>query len=438
MRMLQQRPKRALVLGGGGARGAYEIGVWQALRELGMEFDIVTGTSVGALNGAMVAQDDFDAAKAIWREISIGDVLDLDMPEIDIHNRQDMMGLVATMAKKAVNEGGTGINNLHKTLEKYIDEERVRASSLEFAFVTVEYPSLHPHSLRPKDIPLGKLIDYLMASAACFPAFKAWEIDGKTFIDGGYYDNIPINLALEMGAEDVIAVDLRAVGLHPKLHKTHAKIRYIRPWRSLGNLVTFDRAFSERNMVWGYQDALKVLSDLEGEKFTFLPGEPDKMAQKHAPAFAATLRLLTKSGHASLDKVAESRLFGLLKEKRAYGETYGDLLLICAECAGEIFQVPELQTYRFDAFDQVLLQNYEEWLDRWQRLMPHFKPSLASFSEISHRLAILDKKALTAFLVWSLEQTEAKRISIADMQARALAFRREMAAAAYLYTIKQN
>ena len=47
---------RGLVLGGGGSRGAYEIGVWRAARELNIEFDVVTGTSIGALNGALVVQ----------------------------------------------------------------------------------------------------------------------------------------------------------------------------------------------------------------------------------------------------------------------------------------------------------------------------------------------------------------------------------------------
>ena len=54
--------KNALVLSGGGSRGGYEIGVWQALRELGVPIHIITRTSVGALNGAMVVQDDFDRA----------------------------------------------------------------------------------------------------------------------------------------------------------------------------------------------------------------------------------------------------------------------------------------------------------------------------------------------------------------------------------------
>ena len=56
----KSKEKLALVLAGGGARGAYEVGVWQAMSELGMEIDIVTGSSVGSINGAMVCQGDLE------------------------------------------------------------------------------------------------------------------------------------------------------------------------------------------------------------------------------------------------------------------------------------------------------------------------------------------------------------------------------------------
>ena len=67
--------KLALVLGGGGARGAYEVGVWEALIEENFSPDIVTGTSVGALNAAFIAQDSFDTAKEIWLSIDNAKVL---------------------------------------------------------------------------------------------------------------------------------------------------------------------------------------------------------------------------------------------------------------------------------------------------------------------------------------------------------------------------
>lgn len=73
--------KNALVLGGGGSRGAYQIGVWQGLLEMDIPIDIVTGTSVGAINGCMVAQNKFDAALSLWKEIETNKVFDLNVDE---------------------------------------------------------------------------------------------------------------------------------------------------------------------------------------------------------------------------------------------------------------------------------------------------------------------------------------------------------------------
>ena len=62
--------KLAIVLAGGGSRGAYQIGVWKALRELGIDYQIVTGASVGALNGAIMVQKDFDLALEMWEKLT--------------------------------------------------------------------------------------------------------------------------------------------------------------------------------------------------------------------------------------------------------------------------------------------------------------------------------------------------------------------------------
>ena len=73
--------KTAIVLAGGGSRGAYQIGVWKALREMGIDYQLVTGTSVGALNGVLMVQQEYDKALAVWENISsqqvLGDMLEL-------------------------------------------------------------------------------------------------------------------------------------------------------------------------------------------------------------------------------------------------------------------------------------------------------------------------------------------------------------------------
>ena len=75
--MKKEKKKTPLVLGGGGSRGAYEIGVWQALTALGIRIDMVYGTSVGAINAAMVAQGDVDLTAELWKELETDMVFDM-------------------------------------------------------------------------------------------------------------------------------------------------------------------------------------------------------------------------------------------------------------------------------------------------------------------------------------------------------------------------
>ncbi|MGH9552300.1 MAG: patatin-like phospholipase family protein, partial [Terriglobales bacterium] len=72
-----EQPKRALVLSGGGARGAYQVGVLKALRELGIHFDMAFGTSVGGINAAFFVQNKLDRLAEVWCEIRATDVFRL-------------------------------------------------------------------------------------------------------------------------------------------------------------------------------------------------------------------------------------------------------------------------------------------------------------------------------------------------------------------------
>ena len=60
-----------LILAGGGAKGAYQIGAWKAMRELDIEFEAIAGASIGAINGAMIAQGDFDDAYELWSNVEV-------------------------------------------------------------------------------------------------------------------------------------------------------------------------------------------------------------------------------------------------------------------------------------------------------------------------------------------------------------------------------
>ncbi|MGI6733351.1 MAG: patatin-like phospholipase family protein [Anaerovoracaceae bacterium] len=264
---MSENRKIALVLGGGGARGAYEIGVWQALREMDVKIDIITGTSVGAINGALVAQDEFDLACKVWKEIQTHMVVD----------------------KGLLRKKNSPLKNL---LSRYIDETRVRSSETDFGLVTVELPGLVPRYFFTEDIPKGKLIDYIVASASLFPAFKIADIDNTKYVDGGYLDNLPVGMALKKGATHVVAVDLSTIGLVQKkpLEQTENLIIVHCKW-DLGDIMVFDGKNSAKNIRLGYLDTLKAFGFFDGSYYAFAKGEMNKRSMKSAETAARVFEL---------------------------------------------------------------------------------------------------------------------------------------------------
>jgi NTE family protein len=250
--------KTALVLGGGGSRGAYEIGVWQALRELAIPIDMVTGTSVGAINGAIIAQDAFDLAVSLWKEIDTPMVFDVDLKDILSNTR-------------------IGNSNLKALLQQYINEEAVRKSAVDYGLVTVELPAMTPKFLMKNQIPEGMLIDYLLASSTLFPAMKGYTINSLKYADGGFTDNMPVGLALDHGATHIIAVNLDAVGVIRKKRLNDADyLKVISCSWDLGNFLIFDKLNSKKIMRLGYLDALKSFQAYDGTYYCFVKGDFDK------------------------------------------------------------------------------------------------------------------------------------------------------------------
>ena len=94
--MTQQAKKRAVVLAGGGSRGAYQMGVFRALKELQYDFSIVTGTSVGSLNGAVMAMDDLELGEKMWSQITTEQIINLGEEESFFNSEQVKQNIADT------------------------------------------------------------------------------------------------------------------------------------------------------------------------------------------------------------------------------------------------------------------------------------------------------------------------------------------------------
>ena len=268
--------KIALVLSGGGSRGAYQCGVWQALSELGIKIDIVVGVSVGAINGAMVVQGDVVKTTNLWREMATDMVFDVDAD-----------AQIQDFAKEFVVNRGAGSTGMQKMMREYIDEDVVRDSPIEYGLLTVEFPAMKPYYVWKEDIPRGKLYDYITASASAFPAVHTHQINGKDFIDGGYEDNLPVSMALEKGATEVIAVYLDAIGrFRPEELEEVPNLTFIKSKWDLGDFLVFDHTNTKRILRIGYLDAMKTFEIYDGGYYTFAKNEFDKRTLKQADVAA--------------------------------------------------------------------------------------------------------------------------------------------------------
>ena len=279
--MKTSEKKTALVLSGGGSRGAYEAGAWQALTELGIQIDIVTGTSVGAINGAMVVQGDLDNTVRLWKEIETHMIFDV--PE-GTQPRE--------YAREIVFHKGAGTSGLKKLLKKYIDEKTLRSAPADFGVVIVELPTFTPHYVYKEEMKPGQLLDYILASASLYPAIHSCKIDGKEYIDGGYADVMPVQMALDKGADEVIAVYLNAVGIvDRKALQATPNLTLIESKWDLGSTLIFDTDNARRIMRLGYLDAMKAYHVFDGEYYTFARGSFDKTTLKMADATAHVFEL---------------------------------------------------------------------------------------------------------------------------------------------------
>ena len=297
--MPNETPVRALVLAGGGAKGSYQVGVWRALQELEWTPAIITGASVGTLNGCMFASGKADEVEQLWRTMESHDVLDVPATRDADELRAFFLDVIRS--------GGLDVQPLAEQIDAMIDEEAVRRSPIRFGLVMTEMATMRSVQCQIEDIPAGQLKEYLLASSACFPALRPREIDGVKYIDGGWRDNMPLRLAAAMGATELLGVDIDGIGIIPP-NNTGLPTRIVRSHWNLGPTLDFDPARAARNIALGYLDTMRLFGRFGGTAYAILPSDDGFLAR-----FAAQYQRLLAEAEARspgldrLEKLARQR-----------------------------------------------------------------------------------------------------------------------------------
>lgn len=349
--------KYGLVLEGGGAKGAYQIGAWKALREAGVQIEAVAGTSVGALNGALICMDRLEEAEQIWKTISYSSVMDVD----DNRMEQLFQGkLKVTEAVKEVmgffNEGGKDITPLKNLIGEYISEEEIRKSETAFYLLTFSISMMRELDIDVKELPEGLLADFLLASAY-LPVFKKEKLHGKKFMDGGMFNNVPLESLVKRGYQNIIVIRIFGIGREKKVKiPENTKIYQIEPRVNLGNILEFESKKSIRNMKIGYYDALRFLYGLKGKIYYIEENEKEcyylnQLVSVSDEVKKALMAVYEAEAEASFSErvYLEKVLHAVAEElKLPKGWDYRELYLSMLEAAAKLLKIQKYAVYQVE------------------------------------------------------------------------------------------
>lgn len=210
------RPKVALVLAGGGAKGAAHIGVLKALEELRVPVDYITGTSMGSFVGGLYATgmsaEEIEAYidTVDWNS-GYRDRVDRSQRKVQDKEYEDRYQLTTDLGLRWGEIRGTkGIVQGQGMLKLLRETAGNLPPFQSFDQLAIPYRSVATDivNLEPVVIGDGYLVDAMMASMSVPGALPPYKLDGKLLVDGGVTNNMPVDVARELGADIVIAVDI--------------------------------------------------------------------------------------------------------------------------------------------------------------------------------------------------------------------------------------
>lgn len=285
-----------LVLSGGGGKGAYQIGALRALSAAGFSPHYVAGTSIGALNGALLVQGDLDRAERCWRELGREKIVQVDVRKI-VRNltllfltllptpKGRLRGAKATlqaieivfsllMARSfhavLIREGLLRTDRVTNLFDQYLDYATICHAPTHLSVCVYQNdPLLTFHRgvttyHRAASLDVWTLRRLLLASTAIPVLFPAIDAGEKLLHDGGVGDNAPIRAVAEHRPDQIVVIYLKqGAGTNTSLYPG-MRILDIAPSRSLGpfpvSTMNFDLKRITELLELGYQDAQKVLA----------------------------------------------------------------------------------------------------------------------------------------------------------------------------------
>lgn len=261
--------KIGLVLAGGGARGAYQIGVWKGLNEICIDryISVISGTSIGALNAVLFCQGDLSIAEEIWNSISIEKIIPTDHKDllkrsILVTIGSKNLNFVKKYIPKAMEGGNISRSGLIDIIDNSINLKTIREKEVICYVACTEIPSIEAKYFKINNYDVSDIKKILLATSALPMIYGSENIDGKDYLDGGIVDNIPIQPVYGEGCDIIIVVPLaKEVIIDRKLYP-NTKIIEIRPSEiedGFDGTIDFNSDNAKKKMKLGYDDVINQI-----------------------------------------------------------------------------------------------------------------------------------------------------------------------------------
>lgn len=278
--------KFGLVLGGGGCLGAYEIGVWKAMKELKIDIYIqgVSGTSIGALNAVLFALEDYKLAENTWMELTKEKILPIDNLNLIAKGVEAFLGSKNLDFIKKHLPGLLGQGNVSRQglmdIMNSLDVFKALSPAMPIYAACSALPGVDAKYFKLNDYKVETVKKILCATSALPPVYGCEDIENVKYVDGGFSDNLPIRPLYEDGFDLILAVN---VDKNYKLDRSSfpdSRIICIAPNFdenvSLSAILNFSNESISSHIRNGYEDTMNLLTpifELYNFKLKKHPGE---------------------------------------------------------------------------------------------------------------------------------------------------------------------
>lgn len=372
-----------IVLEGGGAKGAYQIGVWKAFLECRVKIKGVAGVSVGALNGALMAMGDYEKAEELWNEITYSSVMEVDDEKMGSLIKGKLRDLnIRDLTKdfiRIIGDGGINIKPLKELIDAWVDEDKIRNSEIEFYLGTFLINELKEIEISAKEADKEYLKDYLLASAY-LPGFRNEKLHGRKYLDGGMLNNVPVDMLVNRGYKDIIIVRIYGPGLVKPINiPKDTKVIEIAPKVDLGGILEFNQQRIRKSIRVGYLDGMRAVKGLFGRIY-YIDWKMEEEAcllwfyHVHESVKMALLEYFRLE---YLGEERNNRIFiesvcpmiaRILKLSKDW--TYKDLLAACMELGAKTVRLPKYNIYTQNEMLNFIDKKYETIEDDTIQLFP--------------------------------------------------------------------